>query len=85
MSLIRTACFGMARKYACSMCIGRWPKTPQMVTQGCHSQEKIRKKEIFFSVSGKSQGIVYQVREILNSTRKSVKSQEILLLGSHLV
>ena len=34
--------------------------------------------------SGKSQGIAYQVREFLNSTWKSVKSQRILRLSSYL-
>ena len=37
------------------------------------------------SRSGKSQGIAYQVREFLNSTWKSIKSQGILHLDSHLV
>ena len=42
-------------------------------------------KNRFFSRSGKSQGIVCQVREFLNSTWKSVKSQGVLRLSSHLV
>ena len=38
-------------------------------------EKSIKNRLIFFSSSGKSQGIVNQVREILNSTWKSVKSQ----------
>ena len=52
-------------------------------TQGCHGQGKVRGKNLFFSRSGKSQGILHQVREILNSSLKSVKSQGILFSGYH--
>ena len=44
-------------------------------TQGCHSQGK---PFFFFSRSGKSQGSLHQVGEILNSLLKSVKSQNFI-------
>ena len=44
------------------------------VAKGREMSEKNR----FFSRSGKSQRILYQVREILNSTSKSVKNLGVL-------
>ena len=43
----------------------------------------VREKRGVFSRSGKSQGILHQVREILNSSLKSVKSQGILFSVCH--
>ena len=43
---------------------------------------KSQEKPVLFRVGGKA-GILYQVRGILNSTSRSLKSQEILFLVSH--
>ena len=51
-----------------------------MYIKACHGEGKVRGKQIF-SRSEKSQGILYQVREILNSTSKSLNSHEILFFA----
>ena len=48
------------------------------ISQGCHCQGKVREIRSF-SRSGKSRGILYQVREIVNSTSNSVKVGEFTL------
>ena len=48
-----------------------WKTKCAMCIQGCHGQGKVRGKLFFFASSGKSQGILYKVREILNSSLKS--------------
>jgi len=47
------------------------------VAMGREKSGKIR----FYSRSGKNQGVLFQVREFLNSCSKSVKSQGILSQG----